>query len=168
MIILVSVRELHRWWWGLIGQDHLYNLHKAKKWWLSQCRCHNFTFSQFHFSHPIHPPAARWYYIRLWNILMIQQKWWGGWRLNQCFKSKLEICYFGNSCSDSLQLPNYSFLRNRLCQTWKAEIIQRDYDGDDDRWLVVVEARFDSSFSNRNQNWWSLFLTNINIHTIWK
>ena len=23
------------------------------------------------------------------------------------------------------------------------EIIQRDYDGDDDRWLVVVEARFD-------------------------
>ena len=53
------------------------------------------------------------------------------------------MCNFGNSCSDSLQLPNYSFLRNRLCQTWKAEIIQRDYDGDDDRWLVVVEARFD-------------------------
>ena len=40
------MRELHRWWWGLIGQDQLYNLHKAYKWWLTQCQCHNFTFFQ--------------------------------------------------------------------------------------------------------------------------
>ena len=42
-------------------------------------------------------------------------------------------------------------LRNRLCQTWKAEIIQRDYDGDDDRWLVVVEARFDPVSATETQ-----------------
>ena len=35
VIVLVFMRELHRWWWGLIGQDQLYNLHKAYKWWLT-------------------------------------------------------------------------------------------------------------------------------------
>ena len=69
---------------------------------------------------------------------MIQQKWWGGWRLNQCFKSELEICNYGNSFLRVFNSPITS-LRNRLCQTWKAEIIQRD----DDRWFVVVESRFD-------------------------
>ena len=44
--MLLDMRELHRWWWGLIGQDQLYNLHKAYKWWLTQCQCHNFTFFQ--------------------------------------------------------------------------------------------------------------------------
>ena len=101
-----------------------------------------------------------WCYIRLWNILMIQQKLWGGWRLNQCFKSELEICNYGNSFLRVFNSPITS-LRNRLCQTWKAEIIQRD----DDRWLVVVETRFDPVSATETQIDGASFSPTL---TIWK
>ena len=64
-----------------------------------------------------------WCYICLWNILIIQQKLWAGWRLNQYFKSEHEICNYGNSF---LRVFNSSItsLRNRLCQTWNASTVE--------------------------------------------